>query len=747
MGIFSALSRRQSAAVLQVEEGGDLSELNQTMMLAQAREEKSLAYQDYQAFQNLDENGGFFGSEFQIRATAARLKGLYMQEPWIYTAATLLAKTLSSIPLRIIDLQGGPEFIPNHALEKIWEKGSAIQSGRALHWTAYLDLVLGGNFFLVLDQFFTGMAIAPVELVSINLSENSDIGLESITVSNPMRSGQRFLVSRERVIQVKLPNPGNPFFGMSPFMPAARPVLLDRYMNEFNMALYLRGGTYSGIIECTQDISKERLARLMRSFEANYTGKKNWWRQMFLPKGASWKPSSLNMADMQHLEGLKENRKTILACLGIPPSMVGLTDDVNYATSEAQMKIFYETTILPYLSFIEAGLNNSYLVQTVHKNRFRFKADLSGISCLNDNSDLMAKAKLANELGRYWTINEVRGKLFALPSRADGDSYALKATPAFGDRIDQEPVKALPAASIETELPALSAPDEATEKATLINTAKAQAEMNNKTVERTSGAAFKRAYDVYLKSLFEGVKSAVASGQDVKKHLDAFQKERSEVYLENVMGTLKKAMERGYTANFAGTKLFSGYQKARRGYEFSEHDVQAIDILRNRKKFKREGDLEEKVLDRFYGFDETRTEQIMQLIEDGYQDGQSLPQIAKDIEKLYGENYSDQAFTITRTEVLSAVSAGIKNYQEDLKTIFTEVQKQWISVGDTHVRDSHQAYEDEGIVDADHKWGDYLSVPREYGGPPEEVINCRCSVVNIIPPGSESRASAIVEEE
>jgi hypothetical protein len=84
------------------------------------------------------------------------------------------------------------------------------------------------------------------------------------------------------------------------------------------------------------------MKRLMNTFEQVFTGKRNWWRQIFLPKGAKWVSSGLTMSEMQHLEGLRENRLSILAALGIPPSKVGLVQDVNRSTSDNQDKDFWE---------------------------------------------------------------------------------------------------------------------------------------------------------------------------------------------------------------------------------------------------------------------------------------------------------------------------------------------------------------------------------------------------------------------
>ena len=300
----------------------------------------------------LDDQSGHFQSEFNLVGTASRMKGLYRREPWVYTCGSLIARTLATVPFDVIDVKTN-EVDDTHPLNKIINSGNKLQDNLQLNWSGDLDLVLGGNEFLILDEK-DKLVHVPVEYVELKFAENSDetntpvegiyirqtgAGYSSTSTSNTL------YVPWERVIHFKLPNPFSPYVGMSMVSAASRPILLDRHKNEFELAFYLRGGTHAGVIETTEDITKSRMERLMRTFETTFTGRRNWFRQLFLPKGAKWVNSGLTMAEMEHLEGLRENRLTLLAVLGIPPMKVGISQDVNRATSEIQDKTFYENTI------------------------------------------------------------------------------------------------------------------------------------------------------------------------------------------------------------------------------------------------------------------------------------------------------------------------------------------------------------------------------------------------------------------
>jgi uncharacterized protein with gpF-like domain len=58
-------------------------------------------------------------------------------------------------------------------------------------------------------------------------------------------------------------------------------------------------------------------------------------------------------------------------------------------------------------------------------------------------------------------------------------------------------------------------------------------------------------------------------------------------------------------------------------------------------------------------------------------------------------------------------------------------KQQWLTAHDEHVRPSHAAQDgDEVALDETFKNG--LRYPCDPLGPPEEVINCRCTVVPVI---------------
>jgi len=802
----------------------DIGVKSQSELIDSTIRKQVFNYQDFQCNQ-FDEEGNYFTSEFNIQSTVGRLKSLYAREPWVYATASLIARTLSSLDFKVYDVASDKE-LPNHPLNNLVNKGNYINSAKARDWSAFLDLSLGGNFFFATDESYTQAFGLPIEYATPILREirteqdKKDIiavgPIKEIKVSeNNVMIFNKTTIPMEQIIHVKLPNPYNPFYGLPMYAAAARPILLDRYKNEFESAFYLRGGSNTGVIETEKDISRTRMERLVRTFEQAFTGRRNWWRQLFLPAGAKWVNSSLSMTEMQHLEGLRENRLTLLSVLGIPPSQVGIVQDVNRATSETQESAFWQNTIVPLSYFIASGWNNSFVVKTFYKNKVYVAPDLSGIEALEGS--LLNKAEVVNQTKTVLTINELR-ELLNYPQLKETDprgsmfvSEVERGFHVFSQDMNTdllgptpEESKALNYGTTEDstgqyrhvhyaewdnegngtttgkvqgdgpnhtheikEWKVLAAGDDYHDhgsikkdtdpKSLARKRLKAQVTNDQKNIEDTYTKKFINSFDQYLKVLFAQTRIALREKKDVASYLLIGQEKRLKAYVENIIPILSESMELGFTMGQRNTKRLT--RLVTKDFVFSDVDENALDVIRERTRDDQRKILVERHISQFKdsesSIDNTRTEGIMSLIEEGLEQGKTTEEIAKTIEVDYIEAYRDQFFTIARTETLTAVSQGIAWNNEALQNIYTNVGKTWIHVGDVasnpDARKEHDRFEDEGkdgVVTSDFEWvnpttGGKLRYPRDPQAPAGDTINCRCSMASVIMDGAQSRADLI----
>jgi len=686
------------------------------------------------AYHHGDDQSGFFGSEFNIQSTASRFKAAYTREPWVWAAANLIARTLVSVKYKVVNVNTGEESTEHPILDRI-NSGNDIQGPIAIKWAANLDFILGGSFLIVFDDKFQQCEHVPVERFTIEIDE-AESGCNHITafLVQSECGTKSWRVPYERCLYVVFPNPYSAFYGMSLFTAASRPIILDRVKNEFELAFYLRGATNSGVIESSEDVNKSRLKILMKSFESLFTGKRNWHRQLILPKGLTWKPTGSNFSEMNHIEGLKENRLSLLASLAVPPSKVGLTEDVNRATSEAQDKDFWENTIKPLAVFQADSINQSHIIKKMFKGIFKIVPDFSDVTSLQGS--LVTKGEDAKAVEPYWTLNEIRKEIFGKSSVPDGDkllSQMVQAPSPFG--FLQAP----------TQSPSLELEPIKDTTASQISRIKSQVTNSQERVSNQLAKDYKQRHEKYVDDKLSLVIAALKAGKD-----PAQIKDQTDDYVDSLFPVMDKARERGFSFSNSQSKSLSP-RVARNGRKmptlrFSHQDQEAIDLLKSENTDGQRELLRRRMIESFAGFDETISKQIMDMIADGKARGLTDTEIAANIRQQYGEFYPNQANTVVRTEILTAVSQGIESHQDVLKEVFTEVQKQWIHVGDSgeHVRENHVGFEDEGPKEIDYEYTTGLRFPRDPDADGSETINCRCSMVNLVPDTAESNADSIL---
>lgn len=833
-----------------LEEEVSLVMMNQLAPAMEAALQRSYNLTDFQLFGG-DDEGGHFNREFNITANAGRMKALYAREPWVWTAVQIIIKAMASIDF-VVKSQATGEVVPDHPLNKLINGGSVHQDKMSLRMSTYIDMVTGGNGLIAMSPMYDGPMQAPVENVQLKYRECSTAEQERLVMEEGLiesvqlqrafsygaTCGAATIIPYEQIVHFKFPNPFDPTWGISLLIAASRPILLDRHKNEFEMAFYLRGATNAGVIETTEDITKSRMERLMRTFEQAFTGKRNWWRTLFLPKGAKWINSGLTMNEMQHLEGLRENRRTLLACLGVPPSQVGIVEDVNRSTSETQETAYWHNTVIPLIKLVASGWNQSHLIRRVYGGQVYVEPDLAGIPAVEGS--IQTKGERAKALDNVATINEQReiaglpplrdddprGKMFIVElqkavmnpfanfetpqvedigvAEPDDDMIEVEVAQAEGGdhqhvaMIDPETGEGHTIETVGTEGGEVDPHDhqvvgEVMEDGTIVGhvqeggadghthpdivfepeddeegearaqiTAQTKAAIisNQERIQRRRERQLVPVVSKNQESALKVAEAALRDGRDVRVALQESRDMRLSEYARTGMQILGDTLAEGFDMAMATTKAAS-VMRTKRAARFEPEDEMALQAIRQRTEDDRRKLLQDRNIRMFFAFDETLTEEIMLMIEKGLEEGLTTEKVAERIATQFGEAYRDQAFTIARTETLSAISEGIKWQQDALRQVFDKVMKQWFHVGDVGVnpdaRSGHASFEtastDEsgsGIVPADYRYinpvtGNTLLYPRDPQGGAKDVINCRCSMVNVVPEDATSNASAILE--
>ena len=127
----------------------------------------------------------------------------------------------------------------------------------------------------------------------------------------------------------------------------------------------------------------------------------------------------------------------------------------------------------------------------------------------------------------------------------------------------------------------------------------------------------------------------------------------------------------------------------------------------------------------------TTSDAITAAVQAGLASGLGIKEVATLIESsVFGESMtSTRATMIARTESIGALNAA-EHTTAKLSGVVNE--KEWLTVGDDRVRESH-ADQDGETVDLDEPFTNGLMYPGDPEGDAEEVINCRCTLLYHVP--------------
>jgi len=207
----------------------------------------------------------------------------------------------------------------------------------------------------------------------------------------------RIPLTLDQVVQFKLPNPGNPLRGLSRLSAVAQGIQIDLATNAYTANLLNNRAVPKGTLKFEGALTPKEQEEFRAAWEQMHKGVENAERVGILHSGFEWQSIAMSPADMEFLQQRTWDREEILAVLGTPPSLLGLTQFTNYATALSQDKSFWDKTILPDFRLIEAEIDSTLLFPETDDIFCMF--DVRGIEALragiSDKADIVTKLTAA----------------------------------------------------------------------------------------------------------------------------------------------------------------------------------------------------------------------------------------------------------------------------------------------------------------------------------------------------------------
>jgi len=251
--------------------------------------------------------------------------------------------------------------VTSHAVLDLWNKPNQFFTRQELVETLQQHIDLTGEGWLIIAR--NPRSPLPLELWPVRPDRIQPVPHPVDFISGYLYTGpdgQEIALRVEDVIQIRMPNPLDPYRGMGPVQSVLTEIDASRYSAEWNRNFFLNSAEPGGIIEVPNGLSDNEFDELRGRWNEQHKGVANAHRVAILEHG-KWVDRKLTQRDMQFAELRSVSRDVIREAFGAPAFVLGEVGDVNRATAEASKVLFAEQLTVPRLERFKGALNNDLL--------------------------------------------------------------------------------------------------------------------------------------------------------------------------------------------------------------------------------------------------------------------------------------------------------------------------------------------------------------------------------------------------
>jgi HK97 family phage portal protein len=259
---------------------------------------------------------------------------------------------------------GNPEdrqpVLRHPALDQWTNPNPSMTQAEFVHaFDQHMELV-GETDWLIRRAFENGppTELWPIRPDRVRPDEDPDLFISGWEYTSP--DYRVIHLEPQDVLQLKLPNPSDPFRGLGPVQSLMMDLESSRYGAEWNRNFFLNSAMPGGVLEFDHELGKTQFDRLVEQWGSGHKGVSNAHRVGIIERG-QFRPTTFSMRDMQFTELRKVSGEIIRQAYRYPTAMMGISDNVNRANAEAAEVMLASWLVVPRLKRIRGLLNTRYL--------------------------------------------------------------------------------------------------------------------------------------------------------------------------------------------------------------------------------------------------------------------------------------------------------------------------------------------------------------------------------------------------
>lgn len=657
-------------------------------------------------------------------AAVARAPGQY--HTWVYSACTAIIQPFIDLPVVMYRKENEEDLIEEHPVLDLMKKPNPFMVGtnffEAILWDLLLTTVRtpGGQAFIIGEKptnFRKGeipkeLWVFGDECMTPRLDGNGVLigwtfGLGASTME----------LELDQVIRINLFNKYDWKLGLSPLAAALMEVDQDSKAKEFNSRFLENNATPGGMVSLDGSPPSQPIWNELKTiWNEKYAGYQNAGKTVFMPWMLKFEQFARSHLDFAFMDQLGWNRDSILAAYRVNKWSVGISEDLNYATSKEATRQLIERCVLPLARVIFTSLNENW-IRYIDKRNLRIKLDLSEAQALKEDRSI--KIKDAGSLidqglppaAAYDYVGlDIDTKPF--PWLQEDRSMAGQFSQQMAvDEARREEEAAKPK---EPEKPAAEP-----KKSVILITKDERDNLSKSYIEKLFTPGEKEVLPVITRYFTSQRNAMQAHAREVLKGLPSLTGIDPAVFLldkKEQDGGIMRSFGPVYLAQTRRTLRQMRQEMPRKALDLDATDEEIREFLKSRLL-----SLSDINNTTFAGVEA----ELSQVITAGIDQNLTMAEMGKAIEEGIFDVYQGRlkkTGQIARTET-ATVTNGVR--YEVFQTNGIEKQE-WLTARDSRVRESHVA-EDGNVVRVGEVFPEtHLHHPNDPQGPADEVINCRC---------------------
>lgn len=363
---------------------------------------------------------------------------------YVYTVVSAIAEDAAKVDFEITNGKNNNPVLSHPFFDLIRKPNPEMSQFQflELHFT-FMKLAGQSFWYIVKGERSTKpkqLYILRPDLIEVVVDKESKTGAVS-GYRMTLADGKKQDFTKEEILHFKMPNPNNPYYGMGTVEAAKVYIETEEYGAEWTRNSIFNSGRPSGVLNIKGLISDAEFQSIKRQYKESYSGTKNAGKTMFLKgaDGMDFQKLGMELGEVA-MESLKNmTRDDIMVMFRVSKTMLGISDQVNFANAQENHNVFSENVIKPELDrFID------------HLNAFLMPV-WGGDFVLGYADPTMTSDKDRLELwnggfGKWLTPNDIRSEMGLSPVKG-GDVLFQPITSVpidlLGDTLTTTPQKAL----------------------------------------------------------------------------------------------------------------------------------------------------------------------------------------------------------------------------------------------------------------------------------------------------------------